>query len=57
MLEQIKLHRSEMLENGVNSSFIEDFESSLTQRLNWQPGEVLCWHAIVCQKDKIQEIN
>ena len=47
MLQQMNRERDALLKTGVSANWIEDYETSLRDRLHWGLGEVLQWHAIV----------
>lgn len=45
MLNQINHHREQLQHQGVDAEYIEEFERSLRQRLQWTEGSVLQWGA------------
>lgn len=47
MRRQISVHGDRMVAGGVPPDLLARFDTSLAERLSWEPGAVLCWGSFV----------
>lgn len=53
MLQMIKQHYDQLLQQGVPQTHLDTFAAALNQRLTWPTGTVMRWGAFHCQKTQI----